>query len=68
MVLVCAVLLGLLASLSGLSGPEFALDFVFEAYSAIGIVQVKMLMVVGSIGALLFVAGRYRVQTLIQNA
>ena len=64
MVIMCAALLGLLASLYGLSGPEFALDFVFEAYLTIGIVQAKMLLVVGSVGAFCFFLGNYHIDVL----
>ena len=65
MVLAWAVLLGFLASLAGLPGAEFALDFIREAAGLVAVVQAKMLLLVGSIGALCFIVGRYRIEALV---
>ena len=52
MVLAWAVLLGFLASLAGLPGAEFALEFIGEAVGPVAVIQAKMLLFVSSIGAL----------------
>ena len=65
MVVAWAVLLGLLASLAGLPGTEFALNFIREVAGPVVVIQAKMLMLVGTVGALCFVAGRYRIEALV---
>ena len=63
MVLGMAVLLALVVGLAG--GPvEIVLNFALEATSAVAVFQFKLLVMVGSIGALCFAVGAYRLDVL----
>lgn len=59
MVLGMALLLAVLVGLSG-APSEIVLNFVLEATGAVIVLQAKLLLIVGSIGAFCFVVGSYR--------
>lgn len=63
-VIACVALLGLLASLNGQASHELILDFVLEVAPPVVSIQAKMLMIVGVVSALSFIAGRYRLKAL----
>ena len=65
MIIELAVVLGGLASLAGLPGAELAWGFILETAEPVVVLQAKMLAAVGAIGALCFVAGRYRIGALV---
>lgn len=56
----------LLAMLGGLVGapPEIVVNFVLAATGTVVVLQIKLLLIVGSIGALCFTAGAYRFDVL----
>lgn len=60
----------LLAMLVGLVGApaEIVVNFVLEATGTVVVLQAKLLLIVGSIGALCFVVGAYRLDVLASYA
>ena len=67
MVLGMALLLAVLVGLVGAPG-QIVLNFVLEATGAVVVLQAKLLLIVGSIGALCFVVGTYRLDVLASYA
>ena len=67
-VLAWAVLIGVLAGLSGLPATEFASDFISEFVGPVALLQAKMLLAVGSVGALCLIVGGYRIDVLASYA
>ena len=63
MVLGMALLLAVLVGLVG-APAEIVLNFVLEATGAVVVLQGKLLLIVGSIGALCFAVGAYRLDVL----
>lgn len=63
MVLGMALLLAVVVGLAG-APTEIVLNFVLEATGAVAVLQFKLLVVIGSIGALSFVVGSYRLDVL----
>ena len=63
MVLGMAVVLAALVGLAG-APAEIVLNFVLEATGAVAVLQFKLLVIVGSIGALCFAVGAYRLDVL----
>ena len=63
MVLGMALLLAVPVGLVG-APAEIVLDFVFEATGTVVVLQAKLLLIVGSIGALGFTVGAYRLDVL----
>ena len=66
-VLGMALLLTVLVGLVG-APTEIVLNFVLEATGTVVVLQVKLLLIVGSIGALCFVVGTYRLDVLANYA
>ena len=63
MVLGMALLLAVVVGLAG-APAEIVLNFVLEATGAVAVLQFKLLVIVGSIGALCFAVGAYRLDVL----
>ena len=69
----CLMVLGMalvLAVLVGLAGApvEIVLNFVLEATGAVAVLQFKLLVITGTIGALIFVVGSYRIDIFVSYA
>ena len=67
MVLGMALLLAVLVGLVG-APSEIVLNFVLEATGTVVVLQAELLLIVGSIGALCFVVGAYRLDVLASYA
>ena len=68
MVLAWAVLLGTLDGLACLPATEFASDFIWEVVGPVAVLQAKLLLVAGAIGAFCFIVGGYRIDILASYA
>ena len=67
MVLGMALILAVLVGLAG-APVEIVLNFVLEATGAVAVLQFKLLVITGTIGALSFVVGSYRIDIFVSYA